>query len=64
MGKFLFGVVRKIGVKDLYLFGFGTYHNHNIIENLKKFCFKKFKNWLRILFIFQKSKEIYKANNF
>lgn len=32
----LWGGMEKGGVSDLYLFGYGTYHNYNVIEKLRK----------------------------
>ncbi len=32
----LWGGIEKGGVSDLYLFGYGTYHNYNVIEKLRE----------------------------
>ena len=40
----MWGGIEKGGVKDLHLFGFGTYHNYNILKKFKKdFYLKEFK---------------------
>ena len=55
----IWGGIERSGVKDLYLFGFGTYHNHNIIDKFKgDFVLKKFeKIGSEFYSLFEKSKK-------